>query len=83
MCLAYSKMRDLNEVPYSPKEAEAAEYLSELTGIGGGDDPVGFLIASHRELVRQRAVLRAKYPEILNEIEFESDERLGDENPAR
>ena len=54
-----------------------------MTGLGGGDDPVGFLIASHRELVRQRAVLRAKYPEILNEIEFESDERLGDENPAR
>ena len=82
MCLAYSKMRDLNEEPYSPKEAETAKYLSDLTGLGGGDDPVGFLIASHREPVRQRAVLRAKYPEIFNEIEFESDERLGDENPA-
>lgn len=58
MCQAYSNMRDLDENPYSPEEAKAAKYLMELTGIGGGDDPVGFLIASHRELVRQRSVQR-------------------------
>ena len=29
MCRAYLKMRDSNEEPYSPKEAEAATYLSE------------------------------------------------------
>ena len=68
MCQAYSNMRDLDEKPYSPEEAKAAKYLMELTGIGGGDDPVGFLIASHRELVRQGAVLSAKYPAIFKEI---------------
>jgi hypothetical protein len=46
MCQAYSNMRDLDENPYSPEEAKAAKYLMELTGIGGGDDPVGFLISS-------------------------------------
>lgn len=68
MAMAYSKMRNLDEKPYSPEESEAAKYLTDLTGLGGGDDPVGFLIASHRDLVRQRTVLRAKYPEIFNEI---------------
>lgn len=68
MCLAYSKMRDLNEKPCFREEAEAAKYLDELAGIGGGDDQVGFLIVSHRELIRQRMVLREKYPEIFNEI---------------
>ena len=71
MCLAYSKMRNLDEKPYSPEEAKVANYLTELTGIGGGDDPVGFLIASHFDLARQRALLKAKYPEIFHEIAFE------------
>ena len=76
MCLAYSKMRDWDERPYSPEEAKVAEYLVHLAGIGGGDDPVGSLIASHFELVRQRALLEAKYPEIFHEIAFElSDDR--------
>lgn len=70
MCPAYSKMWDLDDKPYSPEEAEAARYLADLTGIGRGDDPVGFSITSHRELGRQRAVLRAKYPEIFNEIAY-------------
>ena len=68
MCLAYSKLRDLDQKPYSAEEAAVAEYLFQLIGIGGGDDPVGSLIVSHRELVRQRAVLRAKYPEIFDKI---------------
>jgi len=71
MCLAYSKMRNLDEKPYSREEAEVAKYLMELTGIGGGDDPIGSLIASHRELVRQRAVLSAKHPEIFKRITFD------------
>lgn len=28
------------------------------TGIGGGDDPIGFLLLSHREMARQRNELR-------------------------
>ncbi len=72
MCLAYSNMRNLDEKPYSKEEAEVAKYLMELTGIGGGDDPVGFLIASHCGLVRQRTVLRTKHPEIFKEIAFDA-----------
>ena len=64
-------MRNLDENPYSPEEARVANYLTELTGIGGGDYPVGFLIASHFELARQRVLLKAKYPEIFHEIAFE------------
>jgi hypothetical protein len=68
MCLAYSKMRDLDKKPYSPDEANVSTYLTELTGIGGGNDPVGFLITSHFELARQLALLKAKYPGIFHEI---------------
>jgi hypothetical protein len=38
--------RDFDRLPYTRQEQRVAEYLSSL-GIGGGDDPVGFLIASH------------------------------------
>lgn len=75
MCLAYSKMRNLDEKPYSQEEAEAAKYLMELTGLDGGDDPVGFLIASHREPARQRTVLRTKHRESCPALEM----HLGDD----
>jgi hypothetical protein len=42
--------RSFDEQPYSPEEARVAKYLVELTDIGGGEDPVGFLIASHATL---------------------------------
>lgn len=37
---------------YSPEAERACAYLQEVTGgeIGCGEDPVGFLIASHRSL---------------------------------
>ena len=38
--------RDFDASPYERQEQRVAEYLSSL-GIGGGDDPIGFLIASH------------------------------------
>lgn len=81
MCLAYSQMRDLNETPYSREEAGASMYLNELAGPGGGDDPVGFLIASHRELVRQQTVLRTKHPEIFNEIALDAGDETQSAEP--
>lgn len=45
--------RDLETLPYHELEARVAGYLVELTGIGAGDDPVGFLIASHAALVQK------------------------------
>lgn len=55
MCMAYSEMRDTEKNPYSKDERRVATYLWELFEgkIGAGDDPIGFLIASHRELVRR------------------------------
>ncbi len=39
---------------YTPDQERVAKFLFDETGIGGGDDPIGFIIASHRELARQR-----------------------------
>lgn len=41
--------------PYTPDQQRAADYICEITNqtIGGGDDPVGFLIASHRVLAQR------------------------------
>jgi hypothetical protein len=63
------KTRDLNEMTYSREEEKIANYLTDMMGIGGGDDdPVKFLIGSHFELMRQRALLRVKYPDVFREI---------------
>lgn len=37
---------------YSPEEQRVSDYIQEITKgmIGSGDDPIGFLIASHRML---------------------------------
>jgi hypothetical protein len=42
-------MRDLEQNPYSPEEQRIAEWFMSL-GIGGGDDPVGALIAGQQSL---------------------------------
>lgn len=44
-------MRDFDQNPYSSDELRVVEYLSKmLPGIGAGDDPISFLMASHGEL---------------------------------
>jgi hypothetical protein len=54
-----TSMRDYNHSPeYSVDERRVARYLVNLCGIGGGCDPIGFLIASHRELSRLNAERR-------------------------
>lgn len=35
---------------YTPDQARVAKYIMDTTGIGGGADPIGFLIASHMGL---------------------------------
>lgn len=41
--------------PYSPDERRVVEYILKITNnqIGAGNDPIGFLIASHAELSRR------------------------------
>lgn len=41
---------------YSKDEERVAKYLSEKTGVGGGLDPIGFLIASHEVMGRYRSM---------------------------
>src|SRR5216684_1933823 len=38
--------RDFDKNPYSQDEQRVADYLFER-GIGGGDDPIGFILASY------------------------------------
>lgn len=47
--------RDFEKQPYDAQEKRVCEYLQSITDAAGcGDDPVGFLIASHN-LLRQKA----------------------------
>lgn len=50
---------------YTPDQQRAANYIVEAAGIGGGDDPVGFLIASHAFLAKDAALGR-KLREMVN-----------------
>lgn len=50
--------RDIDKQPYSPDEQRVAKFWFDK-GIGGGDDPIGALIASHECLVAERNELRA------------------------
>jgi hypothetical protein len=48
--------RDLDEKPYSEDEKRVAKFFFDK-GVGGGDDPIGALMASHEMLVAQRNAL--------------------------
>lgn len=50
--------RDFDTHPHSADEQRVAAFLSEA-GVGAGDDPIGFILASHRLLSEQRNALRA------------------------
>lgn len=50
--------RDFDTRPYSPDEQRVARWLADKTGAGGGDDPIGFLIASHEALAARVANAR-------------------------
>lgn len=47
--------RDLQTRPYSKEESRVVVYLHMVApDIGAGDDPIGFLLASHNWLMRER-----------------------------
>jgi hypothetical protein len=48
--------RDFEANPYSEEERRVADYLVKLTSgqVGAGDDPIGFLMASHGFIIEQR-----------------------------
>lgn len=62
--------RDFEKNPYTPCEARVAAFWFKL-GVGGGDDPIGSLIASHEALAVQRFSLEkllAAEQSVVNEI---------------
>lgn len=44
--------RDLETNPYSRDEERVAKWLSEK-GLGGGDDPIGFVMSSYEYIMFQ------------------------------
>ena len=46
--------RDFEATPYTKDERRVAEYIAGL-GVGGGDDPIGFILASHAALAAGQA----------------------------
>jgi hypothetical protein len=52
-------MRDLEKNPYTADEQRVARFFFDK-GVGGGDDPIGSLMASHEYLVAERNELRVK-----------------------
>jgi len=52
--------RNFEERPYTEDEERVARFLSDDVGLGGGDDPIGFVIASHAELARQKNLLASR-----------------------
>ena len=48
--------RNFDVSPYTPEEQRVCDYLQEITdgSVGCGDDPIGFLIASHSMMVLER-----------------------------
>jgi hypothetical protein len=51
--------RNMVARPYSADEERVVKYIVDLTDIGGGPDPIGFLIASHNALVERLRAGRA------------------------
>lgn len=50
-------MRNMDEKPYTPDESRVAEFIWDR-GLGGGDDPIGFILASYAYLAADRSDLR-------------------------
>jgi len=45
---------------YDKSEARVAQWIVDRTGIGGGDDPVGFILASYDLKIAEMNQLREK-----------------------
>jgi hypothetical protein len=56
--------RDFEKNPYTPDERRVAAYINEAVGIGGGDDPIEFLILSHQCLAAERLELKQELAEL-------------------
>jgi len=67
--MAY-KHRDFDKQPYSSDEFRVVQFFRELThDLGGGDDPIGFLLGSYRMLRGQIDEANAKIRELRHDNE--------------
>lgn len=65
----------MTEKKYTKDEKKVAEYLNKIAGIGGGLDPIGFILTSHEELGRRNTrglkrvdFLIEKYPDMKEDL---------------
>lgn len=55
--MACSPMRN---TPYDAQEARVAQWIVDRTGIGAGDDPIGFMLVSYDLKIAEMAEMRSK-----------------------
>lgn len=72
--MAFSEMRDLSEKPYSDDEKRVAKWMCDKIGVGGGDDPIGFVICSHEYLAYSRNKIR----DVLRRFHAYASDRIED-----
>lgn len=54
----------MRETAYDAQETRVAAWLTERTGIGAGDDPVGFILASYDLKIQEMEDLRSRLASI-------------------
>jgi hypothetical protein len=50
----------MRDIPYDANESRVAQWIMDRTGIGGGDDPIGFILASYDYKISEMDAMRAK-----------------------
>jgi hypothetical protein len=65
-------MRSIVDRPYTPEEKRVSDYIQEITGglVGSGDDPIGFLLASHAQLRFDHDDLKRQLEDARRELSF-------------
>lgn len=62
-------MFEIRETPYTAEENRVCDYLQKINpDIGCGNDPIGFLIASHSALRQQLAIAARELEDTRREL---------------
>lgn len=64
--------RDMAAKPYTPDEQRVVDYIISITDgkVGAGDDPIGFLIASHAYTMRERVAEKVANQALQETVNF-------------
>lgn len=73
-------MRDFDKNPYTPDEMRVAEFFFER-GTGGGDDPIGAILAGYAFVVIERNNLRTALSEFATAENWNMGARFDPNNP--